>query len=275
MKTRILSGLTAAALVLALMFWGSFSLITTVVLAISLLAYLEYDKMFFHTKNLIRQTGVALLILLTVLAIKEDMNFAVLCLVGAFCVLAIYHVFKVGREGDNPQIVESISSIYLGYIYIVTLVGFILPIIEWPEIGRHYLLLLFLWVFIGDSAAYFAGRFFGKHTLASAISPKKTKEGALGAILSTFLVSLFWLYCMCPIDWDAQFAVKLLVFGPFLSVLAQLGDLFESMLKRSRHQKDSGAFLPGHGGILDRIDGLVFSTPAFYLFVYYILERPQ
>lgn len=250
-------------------------MITTVVLLLSLLAYLEYDKLFFDKKSLVRQMGVVVCILITVLAIKEDMNLAVLCLVGTFCVFGIYHIFKVGRDGDNSKVVESISSVYLGYIYIITLVGFIIPIIEWPESGRQYLLLLFLWVFIGDSAAYFAGRKFGKHTLASAISPKKTKEGATGALISTFAVTLFWLYCVCPFDWNADTAVKLFLFGPILSVLAQLGDLFESMLKRSRHQKDSGTFLPGHGGILDRIDGLVFATPAFYLFVYYILERRQ
>lgn len=275
MKTRLISGITAAALVLGLIFYGSSAFITTVVLIVALLSYLEYDNMFFGDKHVIRQMGVVTCILITVLAIKQDMNLAVLCLVGTFCVLAIYHVFSVGRRGDNPQIVESISSVYLGYIYIVTLVGFIIPIVEWPESGRQYILLLLLWVFIGDSAAYFAGRSFGKHTLASAISPKKTMEGATGAVVSTFAVTLFWLYVACPFEWDTRFAVKLFVFGPFLSCLAQLGDLFESVLKRSKSQKDSGTFLPGHGGILDRIDGLVFATPAFYLFVYYMLERPE
>ena len=72
---------------------------------------------------------------------------------------------------------------------------------------------------------------------------------------------------------QSRYLVKLLTIAPVLSILAQLGDLFESVLKRSQGQKDSGAFLPGHGGILDRVDGLAFSTPIFYFYVTRILER--
>lgn len=273
MKTRIIAGVSAAALLITLIFYGSLPLITGVVLLLSVLAYLEFEKMFFTDANKLRTASVLTFILITILGIRLDLQTAFLSLVTSFCILAIYHVLLVGRRGDNRKIVQSISSVYLGYLYIVTLIGFILPIIEWPELGRHYLLLLLLWVFVGDSVAYFVGKFYGKHTLAADISPKKTLEGAAGAVCSSIAVGFIWLYFIVPTDWDLSYGIRILLFAPLLSILAQLGDLFESMLKRSKATKDSGAFLPGHGGLLDRIDGLVFAAPAFYIFLIYVLER--
>jgi phosphatidate cytidylyltransferase len=138
--------------------------------------------------------------------------------------------------------------------------------------GREYLFLLFLIVFVGDSAAYFAGKFFGKRKLAPHLSPKKTVEGAFGSVCGATLISILWLRTVYPDPWDSTFGIRLMVFAPLLNVFAQVGDLFESLLKRSQEVKDSGAFLPGHGGILDRLDGIAFSAPLFYFFVTYILE---
>lgn len=272
MKTRIIAGLFAAIILVSLIFYASMNLLTGVVLLVSLFSYYEFEGMFFPEKNKFRTVSVLVFILLTVFAIRVDLQSAFLALIFSFCILAIHHVLLVGRRGDNRKIVQSVSSVYLGYLYIVTLTGFILPILEWPELGRYYFLLLCLWVFVGDTTAYFVGKFFGKHTLASHISPKKTLEGAAGAVFSSVVVGFVWLYFILPNDWDLAFGLRILLFAPLVSILAQLGDLFESMLKRSKATKDSGAFLPGHGGLLDRIDGLVFAAPAFYLFLQYVLE---
>lgn len=111
-----------------------------------------------------------------------------------------------------------------------------------------------LWV--GDSAAIFAGRAFGKHLMAPTISPKKTWEGGfanfLGCVLGAWAVGV----------WCGVGVPQALVCGALMGILGQVGDLFESALKRQAGRKDSGALLPGHGGILDRIDSLIFSAPA-------------
>ncbi|HEY0128196.1 MAG TPA: phosphatidate cytidylyltransferase, partial [Rubrobacteraceae bacterium] len=112
---------------------------------------------------------------------------------------------------------------------------------------------------ISDSGAYFAGRFFGRHLLFPTLSPNKTVEGSLGGLLLTVLV-------VAPISYqllDFTFA-RALIIAAGVSVFSQCGDLFESALKRILEVKDLGKVFPGHGGVLDRIDSLLFTAPAVY-----------
>ena len=112
---------------------------------------------------------------------------------------------------------------------------------------------------ISDSGAYFAGRFFGRHLLFPSISPNKTVEGGIGSLLCTMLVVGLVSYELLGFT-----LVKAAIFGAGVSVFSQIGDLFESALKRILDVKDLGRFLPGHGGVLDRIDSLLFTAPAVY-----------
>ena len=132
--------------------------------------------------------------------------------------------------------------------------------------GTRVLFLLMLTVMVSDTAQYYTGRAFGRRPLAPAISPKKTIEGALGGFVfgTVFFVVLgrWWVPGMPPI-----FRAGL---GLALVALGIAGDLFESMLKRSAGVKDSSALIPGHGGILDRIDALLFAAPIYYIFLKYV-----
>lgn len=112
---------------------------------------------------------------------------------------------------------------------------------------------------ISDAGAYFAGRLFGRHLLFPTLSPKKTVEGGLGGLIVTVLV-------VAPVAFTLlDFGVlKALLIGAAVSVASQAGDLFESSLKRILDVKDLGNFLPGHGGVLDRVDSLLFTAPAVY-----------
>lgn len=125
-------------------------------------------------------------------------------------------------------------------------------------------LILFVVVAVADSAAYFAGKQWGKHLLASRISPKKTWEGLLGAALSLFVLAAI-VAVWAEMTWFAFAKFLLLVEG--LVCISVVGDLFESAIKRVAGVKDSGTLLKGHGGILDRIDGICASAPFFALFV--------
>ena len=129
--------------------------------------------------------------------------------------------------------------------------------------GAPATLLIIAVVIVSDSSQYYTGRAFGRRPLAPAISPKKTVEGAVGGLVFGTLFALLagrWLF-------PAAGTAGLLILGMSLVVLGICGDLFESRLKRAAGIKDSSSLIPGHGGILDRIDALLFAAPAFFLYV--------
>jgi len=132
--------------------------------------------------------------------------------------------------------------------------------------GREALFLLLLTVMVSDTAQYYSGRAFGRRLLAPAISPKKTIEGAAGGVVfGTALLTIaggWWLPTIPA-------GLRALV-GAAIVVLGIVGDLFESMLKRSAGVKDSSALIPGHGGVLDRIDALLFAAPIYYVVLKYV-----
>jgi phosphatidate cytidylyltransferase len=131
--------------------------------------------------------------------------------------------------------------------------------------GREAVLLLLIVIVVSDSAQYYTGRTFGKRPLAPAISPKKTVEGAIGGMVFGTLamtVGGHWVF-PAPI-W------VLVLLGGAISLLGIVGDLFESLLKRSAGVKDSSNLIPGHGGVLDRIDSWLFAAPVYYVFVRWV-----
>lgn len=114
-------------------------------------------------------------------------------------------------------------------------------------------------VFLGDTAAYYIGSKIGRHRLAPTVSPKKSWEGAIASVVMALLATTVWSWWrLGAVGWEA------LVVALLTSVAAQVGDLVESLLKRGAHIKDSGALLPGHGGMLDRLDAMLFAAPIFY-----------
>jgi phosphatidate cytidylyltransferase len=121
-----------------------------------------------------------------------------------------------------------------------------------------------------DTGGYFVGRFFGRHKMTPQVSPKKSWEGALGG-LALSLLALYGLWAFFPVYKEIFGAQDILILGILMSLFGQLGDLVESMIKRSLSAKDSGSFFPGHGGIFDRIDSLLFNAPVLY---YFLTLRP-
>jgi len=130
-----------------------------------------------------------------------------------------------------------------------------------PHRGRE-LLLVMVTIWVSDAAAYFAGRLWGKHKVTPAISPSKSLEGYVAAVLGAVAASCLYAYFLLP-AWPAWMA---LVAGALLGVFGAVGDLFESVLKRGAGIKDSSNLVPGHGGVLDRVDSLLFAYPVYYLF---------
>ncbi|MEN8176090.1 MAG: phosphatidate cytidylyltransferase, partial [Pseudomonadota bacterium] len=127
--------------------------------------------------------------------------------------------------------------------------------------GAELTLYLLVLIWGADSGAYFAGRIFGKRKLAPALSPGKTVEGAAGAILAAVLLALFYAWWRQPGTDVGLFSLLSIV----VVVVSIAGDLFESLLKRREGVKDSGTLLPGHGGVLDRLDSLLAAAPVYYV----------
>jgi phosphatidate cytidylyltransferase len=151
-----------------------------------------------------------------------------------------------------------------GVLYVAVFLGLLALLRREPvaEQGRYWVLLVLAVVWMGDTGAYAAGRLFGKHKLAPRVSPKKTWEGAVGGAVASVAAG-FVVVAVTPLTLTPVVIVLLTLPA---AVLAQMGDLCESLVKRSCGVKDSGTILYGHGGILDRIDGLLFAAPYFYLF---------
>jgi len=170
--------------------------------------------------------------------------------------------FPLARHGELEAAVQRVGLQLLGVLY----VGFFMPhVILMRELpggeGWRWLLLTIAAVFGSDSGGYFAGRAFGKRPLLPEVSPKKTIEGSMGAVGGAVLAVLLMHVLVRP----TRSPGEAIVLGVILSALAQFGDLCESALKRAFGAKDSGWIIPGHGGILDRLDSLLFP----FVFTYY------
>ena len=154
----------------------------------------------------------------------------------------------------------------LGLAYVATLFGVIVQTFALAQVptggrfdtGRGAVLSLLIVVFAGDTGAYFAGRSFGRHKLYELISPKKTMEGALGGLAASILGGFIAQRLLVP----QLTVVQGLLMGATGGMVGQIGDLAESLFKRATGTKDSGGLLPGHGGILDRLDGVLFAAPV-------------
>ena len=186
---------------------------------------------------------------------------------GAF-VLAIYHVFA----GDDRAPFDALGSTFLGLLYPVYAFTFVVHLraTRGPGLGdveAFWLVLsVFLMIWATDILAYYTGRSIGKHPLAPTISPKKTWEGAIGGAVGALLAAVALKVTVLGFLAWPHVVVMALVCG----IVSQLGDLTESKMKRSADIKDSGKLLPGHGGVLDRFDALLFAAPLVYLYLLYV-----
>ncbi|HEY5074167.1 MAG TPA: phosphatidate cytidylyltransferase, partial [Pyrinomonadaceae bacterium] len=168
------------------------------------------------------------------------------------------------RGAPFDRMITSAGVTVLGVMYIVLLGGHLVALRVGfaPQLSKHLLSFFFLVIMGSDSAAYYGGRAFGKHKLAPSVSPGKTWEGAVAGMLASLLVAAgahYWFFPELP----TKFALAL---AAVMNVISVIGDLTESALKRSAGAKDTAKILPGHGGVLDRIDSLLFNAPVIYYF---------
>ncbi len=190
--------------------------------------------------------------------------------------LLILPLAALRRGGDWGPALADIGTTFFAATFVGVLFGYLIKlrtINDLPkgdEAGSDLVFLLFFVVWSSDTAAYYVGTRLGRHALAPRVSPKKTIEGAvggvLGALVAAFVARLWFINRLSPTDCA--------VLGLGLGGIGILGDLVESMLKRGAGVKDSAALVPGHGGILDRVDSLLYAGPILYYY-YLFAMRPH
>lgn len=172
------------------------------------------------------------------------------------------------RGSPEPKTLGEIAVTLLGVLYAGLLTGSTVGLRVTPPdtAGRSWVFLLLAVVMLGDTGAYYAGRGLGRHKLAPQVSPNKTVEGLIGGLI----VSVATAMSVGPFLIAGLDVIRAALVGLTVAILGVIGDLFESLLKRSADVKDTASILPGHGGILDRIDALLFASPALLLYVRFL-----
>ena len=169
----------------------------------------------------------------------------------------------VGQGQPGPGVLANTAATLFAPIYIGLPLGALAAVRQVG--GREAVGLLALAIIVSDSGQYYTGRAFGRRPLAPSISPKKTVEGAIGGVVvATLAMMLVGRYVFESPLW------LLALLGAAIALLGIVGDLFESLLKRSAGVKDSSNLIPGHGGVLDRIDSWLFAAPVYYVFVRFV-----
>lgn len=182
-----------------------------------------------------------------------------------FLSFAIYTLFSFR---DIKAAASEAALLVFGVIYIPYLLGY-LVLLRNHQLGFKWILLIMFIVMSGDSAAYFIGCRYGKRRLYPEVSPKKSVEGALGGLAGSLAGAMI----AKALFFEELTLIDAVIAPLLIGTLSQIGDLFESLIKRSCEVKDSGTIFPGHGGILDRLDSILFAAPVAYYYALFVAGR--
>ena len=266
MITRIITALIALAFALPALIFGGEEGVHILVFLIAIFGASEYLRMMvpqekkvwplFHIVNFI--------LLFTLIYINSSHYLPVFGGMGIVLFSGVLFLVPSNERG-----LQVFSRLGAGLIYLPFLLVFLVKLREVGEDeGLKWIFLLLVITWAADSGAYFAGRAFGKNKLFPRVSPKKTWEGVFGGVGLGIIVAVLFLNWQLT-DIPLYHGV---ILGIILSGVSVVGDLVESMMKRATGVKDSGTILPGHGGVLDRVDSILFTAPITFLYVKYILE---
>jgi len=259
---RLLTGAVALPLLILLILKGSPFLFTCFIMLLSFLGLHEFYRMALPDRAVagILASLAGAFIPLVLLDQFRTMLAALLAILVVLSGLLILFTFS-----DIKKAATEGALLLMGFLYVPFLLGHLLLLRGLPH-GISWIFLILVIVMLGDTCAFYVGCNFGRRKLYPAVSPNKSVEGAVGglagSIAGAFVARAAFFPTLAVID---CLATALL-----LGVLGQLGDLFESLLKRSFGVKDSGVIVPGHGGILDRLDSILFAAPAAFYYAVYL-----
>jgi phosphatidate cytidylyltransferase len=254
--------LTALVLIPALIYVVQFApaaVCIGVILVAMLLALHEYLALFEVPISFRIVSG---LIAAIAALVHQWPQFSFALLIGAMLLLTL----AVFSRLELPAAFRAVVFGFFGAAYVGGLMGFLIAVRMWNsgvEMGADLLMMLLVIIWAGDSAAYFAGRSFGRNKMSRVISPNKTWEGAVAGFVFGILAAV-----VCKFTFIRELSlVDAIGLGAIVGISGQIGDLCESIVKRAAKVKDSGEIIPGHGGMLDRVDSLLFGAPAMYYYL--------
>lgn len=274
MKTRIITSIVGIAVLIGVMFTFHTMVFNLVIAAITLIAVHEiYNALGFEKKDWLLYAVQVPYVLLVMLSSYS--NIRGMLMPASFLLVVFYSIYLVVRNGDISYQKASglvmFSGIVIFCFYSFIRLKELLPIEKYGYDAVFFILLILCFAWGGDTCAYFAGRAFGKHKLCPVVSPKKTVEGAVGGVLGTmvFGVVITLIYSIAADRMEAftrtnigvSMYLVIALLGCVAAVLGIYGDLFASVVKRQCGIKDYGTLFPGHGGVLDRFDSVMFIAP--------------
>jgi phosphatidate cytidylyltransferase len=272
-RQRWLTAAIAMPIVLTVVWFGGW-VACAFTLLIVVLGIIELHTMLLHGgyRPLIWVSfGLSVLFLVAAMLPQQRLLILQASLGGALLISFPLLFFRKKLEGAMVDWALTLAiSIYLGWSmsFFLLLRGYEIGVIgarngPWIFLprGAWWVVFVLLGVWGFDAAAFFTGRYFGRHKLAPRISPAKTWEGAIGGLVLSITAALVFTVNQLGVPWYLA-----IVLGILLGVAAVLGDLAESLIKRQTHVKDSGQIMPGHGGMLDRLDSLIFAVIVVYVF---------
>lgn len=267
---RVVSAVLAASTVLlAGIFGGSLGL-QIVCAAVIVLGLREFSRIAFRHWQMPQALESAYWLICTCLLLSFVYSFEYALPLFALANLLFFvaALWITRQRVNNENLLTVIAMGCFGLMYCLLFPFFTFKMTA-MENGPQWFLLLLAIVFAGDTFAYFGGRWFGKHKMMPAISPNKTWQGAVAGVIGSCLAGMIQMVRVL----DNVQLWKGLVFCILCAIAAQSGDLLMSLVKRVAHIKDSGHIMPGHGGILDRLDGVFMASPLIYAFALYV-TRP-
>jgi len=274
LRTRLATAALAIPLLVWLIAWNPWSLFVWLVAGATLVGIAEYFTMAFREAWIDRLFGIAAggLVLAAMLGYTRE-QFATAFSMALATVVVAGLIGTLVRNSDLRRGVDALGLTLLGILYTAFLLPHyvwmhrlpdptVAPLMEAAVGGWRWVILTVVIAMAGDVGGYFGGRFWGRHKLMPSVSPGKTVEGTIAACGANLLGGMFCkLVFFHTLSWPEVMGLSLAA-----GALAQVGDLCESMLKRAFGAKDSGWIIPGHGGVLDRIDSLVFPAPLVYYY---------
>ena len=265
LRKRVITALWGIPLLIAAVWFDEPLPWFTVLAAVwGLLAVLEFYRMVAVSKVLPLTCFGLVWTLLFILHPHFEYELVVPLLLTSGVVLSlILLVFSTQKEGAF----SSWAWVMAGILYVGWLVSYLVALRL--DAGRDWLFLALFATFASDTAAFFAGRALGRHRLAPRISPAKTWEGAIAGLFGAIIISLLFTL-PTPLQLPLGYGQAILL-GILISVFGQLGDLVESLLKRNTGVKEAGNLMPGHGGLLDRMDSVLFAGVAVYLYYIFVV----
>ena len=262
---RILTAVLLIPLAVSLVLFAPPYLLVGVQLTISLIALWEFFRLAEAAAGVapLRVPGYAFAAAVALFSLAESVAQGIVGVTVFFLMLLLVAAMRPGR--DLAGYLKSISVTLLGVLYVALPLTLLVWVCLQPD-GPYWTLFALIIIWVGDSAAFFIGRAFGKHKFSPRISPNKTWEGTVASFAAAQLVGLVY----SRFFWEGEGYWHLALLAAALNVAGQLGDLAESALKRNAGVKDSSGLVPGHGGVLDRLDALLFAAPVLW---YYWLWR--